>query len=148
MKYPDNHDADDGYDYNMVDDGPEAEPTKPKESDPVKSRSTPTDFSTLSGADGTHDSLVEVIPHIFQRRAGGRRAKVPTDIDADLEKGMDGSEIIDREKPRDVDSESAHINLCWTMTEIDGRRIPQLSCDKTDKVAQKPPAKRQRVRWQ
>ena len=146
MERLDNHDADDGYDYNMVDDGPEDEPTRERR--PAYYRQPPLEHGVLNRADFVNDSFTETTPHIFQRRAGGRRAKIPIDVDADLGRRTNSIEVTDRERSQKVIPESACINLRWTMPEIDGRHVLQLSYARTDEDLEQAFLQRQRVRWQ
>ena len=138
--------SDDGYDYNVVDDAPEAQATKPKELDPVKPQ-TPTEASAVGRPDLTDNAFAETLPHIFQRHAGGRRAKIPTD-ELDLEKGLNGSKATgEGESPKAI-PKLTNIKLRWTMPEIDNRHKLSLNYDNVDLGAQEPHLQRRRVRWQ
>ena len=138
--------SDDGYDYNVVDDAPEAQPTKPKELNAVKAQ-TPTEVSALGRPGLTDNTFAETSPHIFQRPAGGRRAKIPTD-ELDLEKGLDGNRITGKEGSSLAIPKLTNIKLRWTMPEVDNKHNFHLNCDDVDLGAQEPHLQRRRVRWQ
>ena len=140
--------SDDGYDYNNVDDAPEAEPTKPKELISATPRQTTFEASASRGPDVTDNAFIETKPYIFQRHAGGRRAKVPTDVDVDLEMGINNTLAKDKKESRKAVSELTNIKLRWTMPEIKGGRILQLDSDKVDVEARENYLQRRRVRWQ
>ena len=141
--------SDDGYDYNIVNDAPEAQPTKPQEIEPAKLRRTPTEVIPLGRLAIADNASARIMPHIFQRPAGGRRAKIPTDTDVDLEQGTNGGDtLVDENEPRKAAPELTNIKLQWTMLEINGRRVLQLKSDKADVEVQQPYLQRRRVRWQ
>ena len=138
--------SDDGYDYNVVDDAPEAQPTKPKEVHAFKPQ-TPTEASVLERPGVTDNAFAETLPHIFQRHAGGRRAKIPTD-ELDLEKGLNGNRTAGQgESPKAI-PKLTNIKLRWTMPEVDNRHTLRLNCDDMDLGTQEPHLQRRRVRWQ
>ena len=110
--------ADDGYDYNLVDDGPE-------------------------------EAFTEIEPHIWQRHAGGRRAKLPDD----LEHGIVDDTITNGNIPLVSKPEVISIRLGWTMLEIEGRRHLVLNAGKDELDVPEldvpePGLQRRRVRWQ
>ena len=140
--------SDDGYDYNIIDDAPEAQPTKPKEVELVEPRHSPAEAFASRRPDDADNVFTETMPYIFQRHAGGRRAKTPTDVDLDLEKGTNGSATIDEKEPQTVPPELMNIRLRWTMPEIKGHHVLQLNSDKADVEAKEPYLQRRRVRWQ
>ena len=142
--------SDDGYDYNVVDDAPEAQPTKPKEVEAVEPRRhSPPEAFTTRRPDDADNVFTETMPHIFQRHAGGRRAKIPTDINLDLEQGVNGNaNAPNQAEAQVVAPESMNIKLRWTMPEINGRQVLQLNSDKADVEIQEPYLQRRRVRWQ
>ena len=70
--------SNDGYDYNMVDDGPEREPTRRNVSSlEIMQR----DANAPRRSDEPDHAFTETAPHIWQRHAGGRRAKLPEDLE-------------------------------------------------------------------
>ena len=143
--------SDDGYDYNVVDDAPEAQLTKPKELDAVKAQTLTeaSAFAAVGRPDLTDNAFAETSTstHIFQRHAGGRRAKIPTD-ELDLEKGLNGNSTTgEGESPKGI-PKLINIKLRWTMPEVDNRHTLHLNCDDVDLGAQDPHLQRRRVRWQ
>lgn len=144
----DHQSSDDGYDYNIVDDAPEAEPTKPKELARATPHQAPPEASASRRPDVADDAFTETMPYIFQRHAGGRRAKIPTDVDVDLEMGLNSASARDKKKTWRAISELKNIKLRWTMPEIKNRRVLQLDFDKADAEAQEHYLQRRRVRWQ
>jgi len=140
--------SDDGYDYNIVDDAPEAQATKPKELDLPKPRQSLTQAGGLSRPDVADNVFTETMPHIFQRNAGGRRAKIPTDVEVDLEKGVKTRATGEDQELRKAVPEFRNIKLSWTMPEINSRRVLQLNYDKADVEFQEPYLQQRRVRWQ
>ena len=152
--------SDDGYDYNVVDDAPEAQATKPKEKLAARGDQNMADSSALGRSEAVDNAFPETT-HIFQRPAGGRRAKIPTDIDLDLEKGINGDKATSKFKPGGPVPKFTNIKLRWTMPEIESRRVLQLNYDREDEGAQEPHLHRradrkaqepylqtERVRWQ
>lgn len=140
--------SDDGYDYNIVDDSPEAQATKPKASDVPEPQQSLTQTGVWSRPDVADNVFTETMPHIFQRHAGGRRAKIPTDVEVDLEKGVETRATRGNEEPRKTVPELKNIKLGWTMPEINSRHVLQLNYDKSDMEFQKPYLQQRRVRWQ
>lgn len=140
--------SDDGYDYNIVDDAPEAQPTVAKQFEPAKTSQAPSEAASASkGLEDADNAFVETMPHIWQRHAGGRRAKIP-EVDLDLEKGVVDSAVTkEKESPKAVPNVT-NIKLRWTMPEIEGRRILQLTSSKPDFEIQEHYLQRRRVRWQ
>ena len=139
--------SDDGYDYNVVDDAPEAQPTKPKELNPVKPQTPSEASSALERPDLTDNAFAETLPHIYQRHAGGRRAKIPTD-EVDLEKGLNGIGTTGEGEPPKAIPKLTNIKLRWTMPEVDNKHTLHLNYDDVDLGAQEPHLQRRRVRWQ
>ncbi len=88
------------------------------------------------------------MPHIFQRDAGGRGAKIPTDVEVNLEKGVKTRAIGEDKESRKAVREFRNIKLSWTMPEINSRRVLQLNYDKADVEFQEPYLQQRRVRWQ
>ena len=140
--------SDDGYDYNNVEDAPEAQPTKPKALDLANFRQSPIEGNVQKKSDVADNAFTETMPHIFQRYAGGRRAKIPTDIDVDLEKGANGSASTDKKGSLNAAPKLTNIKLRWTMPEIKGKRMLHLNYDRADLESQQPYLQRRRVRWQ
>lgn len=153
--------SDDGYDYNVVDDAPEAQATKPKEIPAARTDQSAANTSAMRRPEVVDNAFAETMPHIFQRHAGGRRAKIPTDIDLDLEKGINGDEATSKAKLQKPVPTFTNIKLRWTMPEIGTRRVLQLNYDRADEgiqepylhdradiKAQEPYLQRRRVRWQ
>lgn len=139
--------SDDGYDYNIVDDAPEAQPTKAKTFEPARTSQAPSEASTSKGLGDADNVFVETMPHIWQRHAGGRRAKIP-EVDLDLEKGDgDGPVTTEKGSPKAV-PKVTNIKLRWTMPEIKGRRVLHLTSSKPDVEVQEHYLQRRRVRWQ
>ena len=140
--------SDDGYDYNIVDDAPEAQPTKAKQVKPAKTSRASIEPSASQGLEDADHAFIETMPHIWQRHAGGRRAKIP-EVDLDLEKGAvsDDAATDEKESPRAA-PEVINIKLRWTMPEIEGRRVLHLDSSKSDAEVQEPYLQRRRVRWQ
>lgn len=138
--------SDDGYDYNIVDDAPEAQPTKAKLFKPAKSFQPRIEANASKGLEDTDLVFTETMPHIWQRHAGGRRARIP-EVDLDLEKGVgDGAARHADHSPK-VAPEVNNIKLRWTMPKIDGRRVLQLESSKPDVEVQEHYLQRRRVRW-
>ena len=142
----DNQNSDDGYDYNIIDDAPEAQPTKVKK---FKSAKGPQDIeaSASKGLEDADHAFTQTMPHIWQRHAGGRRAKIP-EVDLDLEKGVGHGAATDGKEPSKAAPEVTNIKLRWTMPEINGRHVLQLSSSKSDVEVQEHYLQRRRVRWQ
>ena len=140
--------SDDGYDYNVVDDAPEAQPTKPMQADLFEPRRSPVEVFASRGPEDADNAFIETMPYIFQRHAGGRRAKIPTDIDMDLESGTNDNATTKEGKQRSSVPQLTNIKLRWTMPEIRGRHVLKINCDKVDVEAQEPFLQRRRVRWQ
>lgn len=139
--------SDDGYDYNIVDDAPEAQPTKAKLFEPARISQPPSEISASKGLGDADNAFVETMPHIWQRHAGGRRAKIP-EVDLDLEKGdANGPVTNETQSPKAV-PKVTNIKLRWTMPEVNGRRVLQLTSSKPDAEVQEPYLQRRRVRWQ
>ena len=140
--------SDDGYDYNVVDQAPEAQPTKAKKSAPPKFARTPTVVVASKGHEDADHAFAETMPHIWQRHAGGRRAKIPA-IELDLEKGASDAVTIDeKEAQSKLWPKLTSIKLRWTMSENQGKRVLQLVSGTPDVEIQKPYLQRRRVRWQ
>lgn len=144
----DNQSSDDGYDYNIVDDAPEAQATKPKALGVPEPRQTLTQAGVLSRPDVAENVFTETMPHIFQRPAGGRRAKIPTVVGVDLEKGLDKRATGEDKEPQKAVPEIKNIKLRWTMPEINSRHVLLLNYDKADLEFQEPYLQQRRVRWQ
>lgn len=53
----------------------------------VEPRPSPAEAFASRRPDDADDAFTETMPYIFQRRTGGRRAKIPNDMDLDLEMG-------------------------------------------------------------
>ena len=131
--------SDDGYDYNMVDDGPEREPTRRDVSDiEIMQRDT----NAPRRSDEPDHALPA--PHIWQRHAGGRRAKLPDDLEYGIVDDImtNGIELT-KLKPGVI-----NIRLRWTMPEIEGRRLLALNAGKAEPDVLGTGLQRQRVRWQ
>ena len=143
----DHQSSDDGYDYNIVDDAPEALPTKAKESKPAGSPQASVEASASKELGDADHAFTETMPHIWQRHAGGRRAKIP-EVDLDLEKGVSDGAATDAKKSPKAAPEVTSIKLRWTMPEIEGGRVLQLTSGKPDAEAQEHYLQRRRVRWQ
>ena len=139
--------SDDGYDYNVVDDAPEAQPTKPKDLSLSNFRRHTTEVTVLRRPEVTDNAFTETMPHIFQRQSGGRRAKIPTDVEVDLEKGTNGSTTSKEKEPKAAIPKLTNVKLRWTMPEINGSRMLKLNHDKADLGVQKPYLQSRRVRW-
>ena len=143
----DHQSSDDGYDYNNVDDAPEEQPTKAKQLEtvvPAKTSQAPTELSASKDAD---HAFTETMPHIWQRYAGGRRAKIP-EVDLDLETGVgNGAATGERDLPKAA-PKATSIKLRWTMPKIKGRRVLRLESGKPDVEVQEHYLQRRRVRWQ
>lgn len=139
--------SDDGYDYNIVDDAPEAQATKPKALEVPEPRQSLTQIGVLSRPDVADNVFTETMHHIFQRNAGGRRANIPTVAEVDLEKGVENRAIGENEEPRKTVPELKNIKLRWTMPEIDSRHVLQLYYDNSDIELQEPYLQQRRVRW-
>lgn len=151
--------SDDGYDYNVVDDAPEAQATKPKELSVARFDPITADTIALRRLETVDNAFTETKPHIFQRYAGGRRATIPIDIDLDLEQGINGDEATSRAELQPPTF--TNIKLRWTMPENKSGRVLQLIYDRADEgaqepylhdradiKAQEPYLQRRRVRWQ
>ena len=132
--------SDDGYDYNMVDDGPEREPTK----NVLDSRVHEKDATAVRRSEDPDHAFTETAPHIWQRHAGGRRAKLPDD----LEHGIVDDTITNGNIPIESKPEVISIRLGWTMLEIEGRRHLVLNAGKDELDVPEPGLQRRRVRWQ
>ncbi len=143
----DRQSSDDGYDYNNVDDAPEAEPTKAKEIKPVKTSPAPVEARASKGREDADPAFTETMPHIWQRQAGGRRAKIP-EVELDLEKGLSNEAAAGEKKPPQAAPTVTSIKLRWTMPEIEGRRVLRLESGKPDVNVQEHYLQRRRVRWQ
>ena len=139
--------SDDGYDYNNVDDAPEAEPTKAKETRSVKTSPAPIEANASKGQEDADPAFTETMPHIWQRQAGGRRAKIP-ELDLDLEKGLNDKAAAGENKSPEGALTVTSIKLRWTMPEIEGRRVLRLESGKPDVNVQGYYLQRRRVRWQ
>ena len=139
--------SDDGYDYNTVDDAPEAQPTKAKEFKPAKTPQVSHELSASRGLEDTDNAFTETMPHIWQRHAGGRRAKIP-EIDLDLEKGTSDGATTDKRRSSRAAPKVNNFKLRWTLPEIKGRRVLRLDSGKPDVEVQEPYLQRRRVRWQ
>ena len=142
----DHQSSDDGYDYNIVDDAPEAKPTIAKEIRPANSLQASTEASASKGLGDADHAFTETMPHIWQRQVGGRRAKIP-EIDLDLEKGVNDSGATNAKRPSKTASEVTSIRLRWTMPEIKNQRVLQLSSGRPDSEVQEQYLQRRRVRW-
>ena len=133
--------SDDGYDYNMVDDGPEREPTRKNPLDlPVNEK----DGTAVRRSEEPDHAYTEIEHHIWQRYAGGRRAKLPGDV----ESGIADDTITNGNAPTQSKPEVVHIRLRWTMPEVKGRRHLALNAGKAELDAPGPGLQRRRVRWQ
>ena len=139
--------SDDGYDYNIVDDAPEAQPTKAKEFKPAKVSQAPNQSSASRGLEDADIAFTETMPHIWQRQAGSRSAKIPY-IDPDLEKGISDSATTDKRKSLRAPPEVKNFKLRWSLPEIKGRRVLQLDAGRPDVEIQEHYLQRRRVRWQ
>ena len=133
--------SDDGYDYNMVDDGPEREPTRRNVS---SLEIIPKDANAPRRSDEPDHAFTETAPHIWQRHAGGRRAKLPDD----LELGVIDNTIINGNAPTHSKPEVISIRLRWTMPESEGRRHLALNAGKPELDVPERGLQRRRVRWQ
>ena len=133
--------SDDGYDYNMVDDGPEREPTRRNLSSlEIIQRDT----NAPRGLDEPDPAFTETAPHIWQRHAGGRRAKLPDD----LEHGTVDDITTNGIALTELKPEVINIRLRWTMPDIEGRRQLALNAGKAEPDVLEPGLQRRRVRWQ
>ena len=132
--------SDDGYDYNMVDDGPEREPTKHA----LASRANEKDATAVRRSEDPDHAFAETEPHIWQRPAGGRRAKLPED----LERGIVDNTTINGNAPAQSKPEVISIRLRWTMPDIKGRRHLALNAGRAELDVPEPGLQRRRVRWQ
>lgn len=133
--------SDDGYDYNMVDDGPEREPTR---KNPLDLQVNEKDATTVRRSEEPDHAYTEIEHHIWQRYAGGRRAKLP----GDLESGIVDDTIANGNAPTQPKPEVVSIRLRWTMPEVKGRRHLALNAGKAELDAPGPGLQRRRVRWQ
>ena len=143
----DHQSSDDGYDYNIVDDAPEAQPTKAKELQPTRSLQTPIQASASKGLGDADHAFTETMPHIWQRHAGGRRAKIP-EVNLDLEKGVSDGAATHADRLSKASPKVTSIKLRWTMPEIKGLRVLQLNSGHPDVEVQEHYLQRRRVRWQ
>ena len=133
--------SDDGYDYNMVDDGPERELTRRNISSlEILQRDT----NAPRRSEERDHEFTETAPHIWQRHAGGRRAKLPDD----LEHGIVDDTITNGNAPTQPKPEMINIRLRWTMPDIEGRRHLALNAGKAELDGPEPGLQRRRVRWQ
>lgn len=133
--------SDDGYDYNMVDDAPEREPTRKNPLDfPVNER----DATAVRRSEEPDHAYTEIEHHIWQRYAGGRRAKLPGDV----ESGIVDETITNGNAPPQSRPEVVNIRLRWTMPEVEGRRHLALNAGQAELDAPGPGLQRRRVRWQ
>lgn len=133
--------SDDGYDYNMVDDGPEREPTRRNLSSlEIIQRDT----NAPRRSDERDHAFTETAPYIWQRHAGGRRAKLPDD----LEHGVVDDTMTNGSAPTQSKPEVISIRLRWTMPESEGRRHLALNAGKAELDVPEPGLQRRRVRWQ
>ena len=134
--------SDDGYDYNMVDDGPEREPTRKNPLDlPVNQK----DATAVRRSEEPDHAFTETEDLIWQRYAGGRRAKLPG---GDLESGIIDDTIPNGNAPTKSEPEVVSIRLRWTMPEVGGRRHLALNAGKAELDTPGPGLQRRRVRWQ
>ena len=133
--------SNDGYDYNMVDDGPEREPTRRNVSS-LEIMQRDTDAPRRS--DEPDHAFTETAPHIWQRHAGGRRAKLPED----LEHGIVDDTMTNGIALTELKPEVMNIRLRWTMPENEGRRYLALNPGKAEPDLLEPGLQRRRVRWQ
>ncbi len=143
----DRQSSDDGYDYNDVDDAPESVSTKAKEFTPANPSQALIEPSASKGREDADHAFTETMPHIWQRHAGGRRAKIP-DVDLDLEKGRSDGAATGKNEPPTAAPTVTSIKLRWTMPEIKGRRVLRLESGKPDVEVQEHYLQRRRVRWQ
>ena len=137
----DSQSSDDGYDYKMLDDGPERKPTERSIFDLQVIQK---DAHALRRTDELDHAFTETAPHIWQRHAGGRRAKLPDD----LEHGIVEDKISNGNAPTQSKPEVISIRLRWTMPEIEGRRHLALEAGKAELDVPEPGLQRRRVRWQ
>ena len=134
--------SDDGYDYNMVDDGPEREPTQKNALDLQVNEK---DATAVRRSEEPDHAYTEIEHHIWKRTAGGRRAKLPG---GDLESGIVDDTITNGNAPTQSKPEVVSIRLRWTMPEVNGRRHLALNAGKAELVPPGPGLQRRRVRWQ
>ena len=133
--------SDDGYDYNMVDDGPEREPTRRNVS---SLEIVQKDTDALRRSDEPDHAFTETAPYIWQRQAGGRRAKLPDDP----EHGIVDDTRTNGNAPTLPKPKVVSIGLRWTMPEIEGQRYLALNAGKAELDVPEPGLQRRRVRWQ
>lgn len=140
LNSPDYQSSDDGYDYNMVDDGPEREPTRRNVSSlEIMQRDT----NAPRRSEERDHEFTETAPHIWQRHAGGRRAKLP-----DEEHGIVNDTTTNGIALAQLNPEMNNIRLRWTMPDIEGRRQLALEAGKAELDGPEPGLQRRRVRWQ
>ena len=132
--------SDDGYDYNMIDDGPEREPTWRNVSSLGIIQN---DTNAPRRSDEPDHEFNETAPNIYQRHAGGRRAKLP-----DEEHGIVPVTMTNGNAPIESKPEVISIRLRWTMPESEGRRQLVLNAGKAELDDPEPGLQRRRVRWQ
>ena len=133
--------SDDGYDYNLLDDGAERDPTRKNPLDiPMNEKGA----TAVRRSEEPDHAYTEIEHHIWQRYAGGRRAKLP----GDLESGVADDTVPNGNAPTQSKPEVVSIRLRWTMPEVKGRRHLALNAGKAELVAPGPGLQRRRVRWQ
>ncbi len=132
--------SDDGYDYNMVDEGPEREPTR---RNVIELQVIQKDTNALRPDEPDH-AFTETSPHIWQRHAGGRRAKLPYDLEHGIVDDTTTNGIV----PVQPKPEVISIELRWTMPEFERRRHLALTAGKAELEVPEPGLQRRRVRWQ
>ena len=137
--------SDDNYDYNTVDDALEAQPTKAIEFHPAKIPQAPYVRRASRELEDADNAFTETMTHIWQRHAGGRRAKIP-DVNLDLETGISDGATKNKSKPPRAAPEVKNIKLRWNLPEIKGRRVLQLDSGKPD-LEVPDYLQRHRVRW-
>lgn len=142
----DSQNSDDGYDYNIVDDAPEAQPTKAKKFKSVKTPQAPIEASATTALEDADHAFTETMPYIWQRHAGGRRAKIP-EVDLDLERGVGDGATMDEKQSAKAVPDVTNVQLRWTLPEIKGRRVLQLTSSMLDVGIQEHYLQRRRVRW-
>ena len=132
--------SDDGYDYNMVDEGPEREPTK----NALDSQGNDKDTTAVRRSEDPDHAFAETEPHIWKRPAGGRRAKLPEDVERGIVENTTTNGIeLTQLKPK-----VNNVRLRWTMPEINGRRHLALNAGTAELDMPEPGLQRRRVRWQ
>ena len=141
--------SDDGYDYNMVDDGPEREPTRKT---PLDLRVNEKDATAVRRSEEPDHAYTESEDLIWQRYAGGRRAKLPGDLESgivdDTTPNVNGPTPPNGNGPTPPKPKVESIRLRWTMPELKGRRHLALNAGKAELDAPGPGLQRRRVRWQ